>query len=41
MPFDFVLQNHIIDNKLNMIFLMLNKIEERLIAPCLAFTQIF
>jgi hypothetical protein len=41
-PFDLVLQNHIITTKLDMKFLlMLNKIEEILIAPCLAFAQIF
>jgi hypothetical protein len=41
-PFDFVLRNHIMDNKLNMKFLsMLNKIEKCLIAPHLSFTQIF
>ncbi len=41
-PFDSNLQNHIIQNKSNMIFvLMLNNIEEYLIAPCHAFVQFF
>jgi hypothetical protein len=41
-PFDLVLQNHITTNKPNMKFLlMLNRIKERIIAPCLTFAQIF
>jgi hypothetical protein len=41
-PFDSLLQNHIIINKPNMkYFLMLNKIEECLIASCLGFALIF
>jgi hypothetical protein len=41
-PFDLVLWNHIETNKLyKKIILMLNKMEEHLIALCLTFAQIF
>jgi len=41
-PLNLILQDYIITNKLDMEFLlMLNKIEECLIAPCLVFAQIF
>jgi hypothetical protein len=41
-PLDSTLQNHIVENKPNMIFiLMLNNIKEHLMAPCLAFAPTF